>query len=74
MRLPCRPDIDVFPVCRGCDSDFHNDKRLPGGYAPMSDPKMVKADRWAQLWLGVICMVLIANLQYALDAVRRSDA
>jgi MFS transporter, OFA family, oxalate/formate antiporter len=23
------------------------------------------ANRWAQLWLGVLCMVLIANLQYA---------
>jgi MFS transporter, OFA family, oxalate/formate antiporter len=25
----------------------------------------IRANRWAQLWLGVICMVLIANLQYA---------
>ena len=24
-----------------------------------------RANRWAQLWLGVLCMVLIANLQYA---------
>ena len=23
------------------------------------------AGRWAQLWLGVLCMMLIANLQYA---------
>src|SRR5215472_16667610 len=23
------------------------------------------ANRWLQLWLGVLCMVLIANLQYA---------
>jgi OFA family oxalate/formate antiporter-like MFS transporter len=23
------------------------------------------ANRWVQLWLGVLCMVLIANLQYA---------
>jgi OFA family oxalate/formate antiporter-like MFS transporter len=24
-----------------------------------------RASRWSQLWLGVVCMVLIANLQYA---------
>ena len=24
-----------------------------------------RANRWAQLWLGVVCMILIANLQYA---------
>src|SRR5579864_7621271 len=24
----------------------------------------VHANRWSQLWLGVACMVLIANLQY----------
>ncbi len=24
----------------------------------------VRANRWSQLWLGVLCMVLIANLQY----------
>ncbi|MBV8457036.1 MAG: oxalate/formate MFS antiporter, partial [Acetobacteraceae bacterium] len=23
-----------------------------------------RANRWAQLWLGMVCMVLIANLQY----------
>ncbi len=22
-----------------------------------------RANRWAQLWLGMVCMVLIANLQ-----------
>src|ERR1700744_4257483 len=26
---------------------------------------MLKADRWSQLWLGLVCMILIANLQYA---------
>jgi OFA family oxalate/formate antiporter-like MFS transporter len=31
----------------------------------VSDPKMLKADRWSQLWLGLVCMILIANLQYA---------
>ena len=30
-----------------------------------SDSRMVAADRWSQLWLGLICMILIANLQYA---------
>ena len=25
---------------------------------------IARANRWSQLWLGVICMVLIANLQY----------
>ena len=25
----------------------------------------IATNRWAQLWLGVLCMVLIANLQYA---------
>jgi MFS transporter, OFA family, oxalate/formate antiporter len=30
-----------------------------------SDSKMVAADRWSQLWLGLVCMILIANLQYA---------
>jgi MFS transporter, OFA family, oxalate/formate antiporter len=30
----------------------------------VTDPKMLKADRWSQLWLGLVCMILIANLQY----------
>ena len=30
-----------------------------------SDGKSVPADRWSQLWLGLVCMILIANLQYA---------
>lgn len=30
-----------------------------------SDPTALRANRWSQLWLGVVCMVLIANLQYA---------
>jgi OFA family oxalate/formate antiporter-like MFS transporter len=30
-----------------------------------TDPKTVSADRWSQLWLGLVCMILIANLQYA---------
>ena len=25
----------------------------------------LRANRWQQLWLGVVCMILIANLQYA---------
>ena len=36
----------------------------------MSDPITVQTtqmpeERWVQLWLGILCMVLIANLQYA---------
>jgi oxalate/formate antiporter len=33
----------------------------------MSDAQTlpVRASRWSQLWLGVVCMILIANLQYA---------
>lgn len=30
-----------------------------------SDSRMLAADRWPQLWLGLVCMILIANLQYA---------
>jgi len=30
--------------------------------------------RWAQLWLGVLCMMLIANLQYAWTLFVVSDA
>lgn len=26
--------------------------------------RTLRADRWSQLWLGVVCMILIANLQY----------
>lgn len=26
---------------------------------------VARANRWSQLWLGVVCMILIANLQYA---------
>jgi len=26
---------------------------------------MLSANRWSQLWLGLVCMILIANLQYA---------
>ena len=29
------------------------------------DGSWFKASRWSQLWLGVVCMILIANLQYA---------
>src|SRR6195952_1305407 len=32
--------------------------------ATMSNPASVRG-RWVQLWLGVVCMALIANLQYA---------
>ena len=28
-------------------------------------PAAASASRWPQLWLGVVCMILIANLQYA---------
>jgi OFA family oxalate/formate antiporter-like MFS transporter len=28
-------------------------------------PQATRANRWTQLWLGVVCMVMIANLQYA---------
>ncbi len=34
---------------------------IPGN--PMASPS-TRANRWSQLWLGVVCMVLIANLQY----------
>lgn len=30
---------------------------------PNAAPRL--AGRWVQLWLGVLCMALIANLQYA---------
>ena len=30
-----------------------------------SDSGNAGSNRWAQLWLGVVCMILIANLQYA---------
>ena len=30
-----------------------------------SDSGAKHSNRWAQLWLGVLCMILIANLQYA---------
>ena len=30
-----------------------------------SPPAQMPPGRWAQLWLGVLCMMLIANLQYA---------
>ena len=26
---------------------------------------VARANRWSQLWLGMVCMILIANLQYA---------
>jgi OFA family oxalate/formate antiporter-like MFS transporter len=26
---------------------------------------ILRGNRWSQLWLGVVCMILIANLQYA---------
>jgi OFA family oxalate/formate antiporter-like MFS transporter len=32
---------------------------------PQSSPATAATGRWVQLWLGVLCMVLIANLQYA---------
>jgi OFA family oxalate/formate antiporter-like MFS transporter len=33
--------------------------------AALGPPPTLRANRWSQLWLGVVCMVLIANLQYA---------
>ena len=27
--------------------------------------EMLRGNRWSQLWLGVVCMILIANLQYS---------
>lgn len=30
-----------------------------------SNSGVAHSNRWAQLWLGVVCMILIANLQYA---------
>ena len=27
--------------------------------------RVAHANRWSQLWLGIVCMILIANLQYA---------
>src|SRR6185312_11732049 len=33
------------------------------GSTPAAHPS--SANRWVQLWLGVLCMMLIANLQYA---------
>ncbi len=30
-----------------------------------SPPSPLRGNRWSQLWLGVVCMILIANLQYA---------
>src|ERR1700692_5055759 len=30
-----------------------------------SSGAQMPSGRWAQLWLGVLCMMLIANLQYA---------
>ena len=30
-----------------------------------SDSIGLRSNRWSQLWLGVVCMILIANLQYA---------
>ena len=30
-----------------------------------TDTMTARANRWSQLWLGLVCMILIANLQYA---------
>ena len=32
---------------------------------PIRPGPAVRANRWSQLWLGMVCMILIANLQYA---------
>ncbi len=31
----------------------------------MSGEVSWRADRWSQLWLGIVCMILTANLQYS---------
>jgi hypothetical protein len=36
---------------------------LMSGSPPAAHPS--SANRWVQSWLGVLCMMLIANLQYA---------
>ena len=45
------------------------------GTSPAEGTQM-PAGRWAQLWLGVLCMMLIANLQYAwtlfVDPIRQA--
>jgi OFA family oxalate/formate antiporter-like MFS transporter len=30
-----------------------------------SDSGTIRANRWSQLWVGVLCMILVSNLQYA---------
>ena len=32
-----------------------------------------RTNRWAQLIIAIVCMILIANYQYRMDAVRPSD-
>jgi MFS transporter, OFA family, oxalate/formate antiporter len=31
----------------------------------MQPTQFARANRWSQLWLGMVCMIMIANLQYA---------
>ena len=33
--------------------------------ADVQPSTVARANRWSQLWLGMVCMILIANLQYA---------
>src|SRR5580692_8868779 len=42
--------------------------RRPGATNMSDRPQpsaVTRANRWSQLWLGMVCMILIANLQYA---------
>src|SRR5919202_3013606 len=53
----------LAPRRRG-DIDARTGRNREENTMPLSEGA-VRAHRWSQLWLGVLCMVLIANLQYA---------
>ncbi len=49
----------------GKPADPSGGKPRLSGATPAGSSGAMPRGRWAQLWLGVLCMMLIANLQYA---------
>src|ERR1700720_153286 len=56
------PSGSRSPPAKGLPSDG---RAFLGGNMSGSGTARPPTGRWLQLWLGVLCMVLIANLQYA---------
>ena len=64
-RFSAKPQVSDLCFQSQIHANISPTKSVREAPRMVSDAKMLKADRWSQLWLGLVCMILIANLQYA---------